>query len=58
MSKVDDGVSTPAVYFSLVVFIESFQALTSVQNLSSVLCEDFQNAHLSLRIKKSSACRV
>lgn len=52
MSKMDDGVSTAARNFLLVIF-KNFQALTTVKSLSSVLCEDFQNAHFSSRTKRS-----
>lgn len=53
VSKTDDGLSTAAGYFSLVIFCKNFQALTSVKSLSSVLPEEFQNAHFSSRTKGS-----
>lgn len=61
LSTTDDAVSTTEGYFSLVIFFKNFQALTSVKSLSSVLSEDFQNAHFSSGTKGSlmlAGCNV
>lgn len=61
MSKMDDGVSSAAAGKFLLVIFKNFQSLTTVKSLSSVLCEDFQNAHFSSRAKRSltlAGCNV
>jgi len=60
MSKTDE-VRTAVDYFSLVILLKNFRALTSVKSLSSVLCEEFQNAQFSSRTKGSlmlAGCNV